>query len=505
MRREGGIGGIFAGRRKMVSQNLREGTNPPKKADFLAITNTHHPRKIEKPRSTKQNCMKHHHQHSSGSPPMGTLPPSPAKLSLLLLPFLAADLPYLLRQHYYCLISRSNIFLNNNIMSSSNYSPVFESRYAAFIIWSIFILAFIVVPFLFVPLKILFGRICRSLCLSSILGRRYPQHSDDEDYYDNVDDGRPPVYSVWDVEYMHLSQGKKHQINEIRAREIGKCLATFSLVLSEKNMVSRQSSSSSDDQGEYDASQDCIMDVKDAKNALDQGKEGGSTSNDDTTEASITEPYSSSSTDASSSINVEQEAITYTHIRLPQPGYNKYGIRKLKKKPKSKSATEHNRTMMGHLVALLFRRETKDDDAAAANNIQANKKALSDMEDDAEEDTNGNLQQTTDNDDDDRRRRRLREVPIFCAICLGEFEPSETVCWSSNMECTHVFHHDCMHTWLKSLGKRVCKQQRFSENPTVKQVLNFSLECPCCRQSFIDKSVVVSVGGGGGGGDDENV
>jgi hypothetical protein len=33
-----------------------------------------------------------------------------------------------------------------------------------------------------------------------------------------------------------------------------------------------------------------------------------------------------------------------------------------------------------------------------------------------------------------------RAVPIFCAVCLMEYEVSERVCWSSNRECTHVFH-----------------------------------------------------------------
>ncbi|KAL7435720.1 hypothetical protein ACHAXM_004805 [Skeletonema potamos] len=329
------------------------------------------------------------------------------------------------------------------------------------------------------------GRIVRCLCLPSIL-RLHQQESNEED--DDVDDGRPLVYSVWDVEYMYLSQGKKHQINLIRAREIGKYLANFSSELSVDNMVmSRQPSDDieHDDKEKYVA---CI-DVKDAKDTLEHEKEGGSSSSkDDTEEACITEPSSSiessSSSSSSSSIpssSIREEAITYTHIRLPQPGYNKNGIRKLKKTPKSKSATESNQRM----GLVLFRRSGKKDDAS---NKQAKKASLSDMEDDDAKvlmEDNNCLPQTND----DNRR----EVPIFCAICLGEYEPSDKVCWSSNTECTHVFHHDCMLQWLKSLGKRVCKQQRFSENPTVKQVLNFAMECPCCRQSFIDKSVDVGV------------
>ena len=82
----------------------------------------------------------------------------------------------------------------------------------------------------------------------------------------------------------------------------------------------------------------------------------------------------------------------------------------------------------------------------------------------------------------------MREVPIFCAICLTEYEISERVCWSSNSDCTHVFHEDCIVQWLISLGKTKSKMQSFSEIPSEAQLLNYQLECPCCRQDFISKS-----------------
>jgi len=387
---------------------------------------------------------------------MGTLPPSPAQLSLILIPVLV-DLPHLLREAKpHC----NNIFLN----MSRDYSEVFESRYAAFIIWSIFILAFIIVPFMYVPLKFLIGRICRRcLCLASIRGLQ--QDSDE------VGSDRRPVYSVWDVEYVHLSHSKKSLISEIRAREIYKRLAPFSLELKADNMISRQSSEDvhhKDEYGgqeEYNASQE----TPDEANhfTLDVTHGEGSSSTDDT----------ETSTEASKS---EAEA-NYTHVCLPLPGYNKNGLRKPKKK-KSSSSTPDNNSRIG---LVLFRRQKKDSSKQT--------KELSGEDDDAKV-----IEQDATQQKDDRR-----EVPIFCAVCLGEYETSERVCWSSNTECTHVFHHDCMLQWLKSLGKRACKQQRFSENPSVQQVMNFTMECPCCRQSFIDKSVDVDVDVGVG--DDENV
>ena len=79
----------------------------------------------------------------------------------------------------------------------------------------------------------------------------------------------------------------------------------------------------------------------------------------------------------------------------------------------------------------------------------------------------------------------IRSCSISCAICLAEYEPTERVSWSSNPDCTHVFHEDCVVSWLVSLGRTKSKQVRFSEQPTEAQLLNYQLECPCCRQAFI--------------------
>lgn len=57
----------------------------------------------------------------------------------------------------------------------------------------------------------------------------------------------------------------------------------------------------------------------------------------------------------------------------------------------------------------------------------------------------------------------LRRVPAHCVVCLGVYEPGDTVIWSLNHSCHHVFHDDCILTWL-SRGKR---------------------RCPCCRKKFV--------------------
>lgn len=59
--------------------------------------------------------------------------------------------------------------------------------------------------------------------------------------------------------------------------------------------------------------------------------------------------------------------------------------------------------------------------------------------------------------------RRFRNVPSNCAVCLGKYDIGEAIVWSSNPSCTHVFHEDCIVTWLMT-----------RQNPL----------CPICRQKF---------------------
>jgi hypothetical protein len=67
------------------------------------------------------------------------------------------------------------------------------------------------------------------------------------------------------------------------------------------------------------------------------------------------------------------------------------------------------------------------------------------------------------------RTGTVRIVPGFCTICLSGFTVGSDIVWSSNRQCEHVFHTDCMEQWLT-------KQQRpGTEGPI----------CPCCRRDFI--------------------
>lgn len=86
-----------------------------------------------------------------------------------------------------------------------------------------------------------------------------------------------------------------------------------------------------------------------------------------------------------------------------------------------------------------------------------------------------------------------REVPNGCAICLSVFEPGDAVTWSSNADCHHCFHHECILNWLMASGRKYLRRQRrlqerrglvYSQDP-IEKLTTCPMQCPCCRQDFV--------------------
>ena len=50
-----------------------------------------------------------------------------------------------------------------------------------------------------------------------------------------------------------------------------------------------------------------------------------------------------------------------------------------------------------------------------------------------------------------------------CSICLDNYKVGNEVVWSTNPNCVHVYHKECMLTWLCKFGEGCC---------------------PICRESF---------------------
>jgi len=65
-----------------------------------------------------------------------------------------------------------------------------------------------------------------------------------------------------------------------------------------------------------------------------------------------------------------------------------------------------------------------------------------------------------------------RSIPGTCSICLNLYAVSEAVTWSTNQDCVHCFHENCIVSWL--LRKNSKHRQ-----------------CPCCRQQFVFSSKIV--------------
>ena len=82
-----------------------------------------------------------------------------------------------------------------------------------------------------------------------------------------------------------------------------------------------------------------------------------------------------------------------------------------------------------------------------------------------------------------------RDVPNGCAICLSEFEAGDRVTWSSNADCPHCFHEQCLLNWMLAVGKK--KQRQHSHNDILDEsidpiqlAITFPKLCPCCRRPF---------------------
>lgn len=71
-----------------------------------------------------------------------------------------------------------------------------------------------------------------------------------------------------------------------------------------------------------------------------------------------------------------------------------------------------------------------------------------------------------------------RLVPGTCSICLCEYEVGDSIVWSSNVNCQHAFHEDCILTWLTK------KEEQSSSSGSDEEQQNEAI-CPFCRQPFI--------------------
>jgi hypothetical protein len=134
-------------------------------------------------------------------------------------------------------------------------------------------------------------------------------------------------------------------------------------------------------------------------------------------------------------------------------------------------------------------------ESAHHNSVQLSCPATEVIEGPSNDDTTVEPTTLTSNEEEDRAAisnttPRRREVTITdCSICRSSYEPSESICYSSNPRCPHVFHSDCMIQWLIALGRRndeivIGHGKKLREG----HLLEYTLSCPCCRQPFFVQS-----------------
>jgi len=337
----------------------------------------------------------------------------------------------------------------------------FDSRLVVFVIWGIFVILFICIPS-----KRLVQRIFQSM------GFRCCRYHEEEIAATNNNGGR-------EMNYENLCRAKKEEMDNFRASHISYQLHPFSLTLEEKHMLRRTSDTDSPSLTEAPLSSDAPL-PQDRNPNTDE--EGSSTSDDTDVEKGFVrgtlDPPENDNTEEENKQEEENgDDVQYTHVSIPPPGHNFDNVNVLLAKEQLSTEEEKNqfnRKEEKKGKIRLFGAKRKSKGASAITTDSKKGIPLSRTKKDLEHKSN-----TTS---------KRRECSIFCAICLMEYEPSERISWSSNPDCTHVFHEDCIVQWLVSLGRTKSKMQRFCEDPTEAQLLNYELECPCCRQEFIERS-----------------
>eukprot|EP00986_Skeletonema_menzelii_P013030 scaffold7387_cov145-Skeletonema_menzelii.AAC.1 len=137
-----------------------------------------------------------------------------------------------------------------------------------------------------------------------------------------------------------------------------------------------------------------------------------------------------------------ESAIEYTHISIPLPGYDITGINICSTEGEKQDRQIGRRWKLHSLF------QTKDDNVGEEPQTEQTEPVIS---------------------NNNPKPKQLimvekRSVPIFCAICLSEYEKCDR--------------------WLISSGKKRSMNQHFSRQPTDEELLENEF-CPCCRQDFI--------------------
>lgn len=283
--------------------------------------------------------------------------------------------------------------------------------------------------------------------------------------------------------YDHLSSRRRQELENLRSIAILRCLARFTMTLKEENMTKRLPDTNSQHLDNEDGSGEVSSDLGGTSNGEEGGEQNNGTGDIEmgTSCHDVINNDSDAVVDETTS-NDDGDDDKYTHVLVPHPSYDIRGAH-VKELEECSSDDDKNNTPRRRMIFFRKPKEQEEDGGEDKEESgEEDKKEVTDDDDEEEEDSKEPEVLVADK----------RSVPIFCAVCLMEYDISERVCWASNGECTHVFHEDCIVQWLTSLGRKRSNRQSFPRNPSEMRLLDYDLSCPCCRQPFISINLILA-------------
>jgi hypothetical protein len=139
---------------------------------------------------------------------------------------------------------------------------------------------------------------------------------------------------------------------------------------------------------------------------------------DETTEVNASKSLQSESKEVESQFQDEENG-QFTHLYIPHPGYDHDGIRVSALPSTTKKTVDESRdkTRLEFIRKLWKKQQKTQPEPEPQSHVVI-------------------------------RLDEKRTASKFCAICLASYEPYDKISWSSNEGCRHVFHNECILTWL---------------------------------------------------------
>jgi hypothetical protein len=143
------------------------------------------------------------------------------------------------------------------------------------------------------------------------------------------------------------------------------------------------------------------------------------------------------------------------------------------------------------LITLPLTKSRKDSHRVVVNNVN-----VTNVEDDDDNKYSTLLIPCTSTTSSSSVNLLTRTVIPTCAICLVQYKPGNYVTWSSNDECCHAFHRDCILIWLlkKDASNGRSRRNNGGNNDGEDgESGGGKYLCPCCRGEFVSSTLLKEI------------